>query len=155
MGIVTRGLAETNRKLDGLANASQVIAKTMPDVARNMRGEAVDAFDHQVDPWGEDWMPPTPRTLARRKERKNSEKALIDTAKLFDSAHVTSTPNTAAITFGEGIDDPRAEANLKGHGKVPPRAFLPIKPDGTEAPPQAYLDRVFAPLVNALKKVFS
>lgn len=128
----------------------------MRAVADELEQLARQSFHNEASPWGAPWPALSPLTLrARRRAGNANHRKLFDTGAMFGSLRSAHDRDSATVSVGEGMNDPRAVvhqfgANGVGRGRngvIPARPFLPA--DG--ALPDAWWQRVRAPVEKALE----
>jgi phage virion morphogenesis protein len=151
------GLSEDIAKLDRAANLD--LSRPLRTVARLMEQEVRNTFRNEADPWGHPWPPHAESTKEARQRRGNTRTSLlVDTGAMYDGIENSSDANSASVTIPPPAEVHQFGTTTAGRSHnvtIPPRPMFPERSPGVADLPFGYLDRVTAPLVDALEKVFS
>lgn len=122
MAASVRGLDESRRADEEIAERMANLTPVLQVMAQDLRTMIDNAFDQSKSPMGGTWAPLKPATIKRR--RKKSSQPLVDTGRLRNSVTTQAFPR--AIQFGSNVE--YAAPQQFGTAHIPPRPFLPITP---------------------------
>lgn len=114
-----------------LEEAGKKISNTKPlmlELGNHLENISRDSFDNHKDPYGNSWNP----LAASTKKYKKTSKMLYDEGDLQNNFINTSTKDTVAVGTNanyQGFLYPIVQQFGTEDGKVPARAFMPIKED--------------------------
>lgn len=120
-----------------LTQAGQVAAR----LVRN-------TFQAQRDPWGRAWTPWAPATR-RSRRRASGANILLRTFRLFRSIdYRPATADGVEVTAGAEY----ASYHQFGAGRLPQRAFFPLRSPGAADIPRAWWVEILAPVEAAIAR---
>jgi phage virion morphogenesis protein len=129
MAITVRGLDESKRTDEAMAERTSNLTPVLQVLAQDLKTLIDDSFDRSRSPEGARWPPLKPATIKRRRSGRGKgprAKILVDTARLRNSVTTRALPR--AIQFGTNVE--YAATHQFGRGPIPARPFLPIDPSG-------------------------
>lgn len=152
--------AEAQAVFDRLEKALADKGPAFREIGERMEQRVRDAFRLEADPWGVQWPPHAPSTIADRERRGIAHaQKLIDSGDLYRSIDAEWDANSATISVGEGPSEAYASVHQFGEraGRMPGflmprRSFLPLHSPDVAAIPDEWLDDVVAPLEDLLQK---
>jgi phage virion morphogenesis protein len=151
---MNKSLNDALAQLDAGGNID--LTKPLRATARLMEDEARNTFRAETDPWGQPWKPHAEATKVARKRAGNTRTSLlVDSGEMYDGIESTSNDTSATVTIpapAEVHQFGTTTAGLHRNVSIPPRPMFPMHSEGPADVPSGYLDRVTAPLIDAVMK---